>query len=454
MANGKDFLKLASAHIGEKYVFGASAPLNNPNYKGPWDCAEFASWIVFQASGKTVGVKSGNAWTGHWKTDAKTLCKVISIEEAAKTYGAILLRSPGYKDIKIGHIAFSDGNGGTLEAKNAKEGVTASKISGRQWEMGLLIKGITYETRNSLKFDYVKPPFSFRVAAPAMKHELVQQAKKALLKSGLYHGDINEVYDADVAQAVGNYQKANGITIDGILEKETISALKLPALTSLEKQLRWFKDNMGPKTTEQLKNTPFDLDLLTAIAYQETGYVWGRMIGKIPLNEILMNCTGDTIDSPGRGAFPKNKADLLAHANGSKMFTIARKALQNISAWDATYKKIFNKNPDKFCRGYGMFQYDLQFFKTNPDYFLNEKWGDVDGCIALAIQELKAAQKRIPSLKGKTSLTYKEKIFVAIAYNKGSANVNGSFKQGHKNTSDGKYYGENIDQYYTLAKTI
>lgn len=454
MANGKDFLALAKQHIGEKYVFGASAPLNNANYRGPWDCAEFASWIVFQASGKTVGVKSGNAWTGHWKTDSKTLCKIISIDEAAKTYGAILLRSPGFKNIEIGHIAFSDGNGGTIEAKSAKDGVVASVIKGRQWEMGLLIKGVTYETKASLKFEYSEPPYSFRVKAPLMKHAVVQQAKAALARLGMYGGPINEEYDTDMAQAVSNYQKANGLTIDGIMGKETIKALKLRAYTSVEKHIAWFKESMGPKVSEAVKNTPFDLDLLAAIAYQETGYVWSRMIGKIPLNEILMNCVGDTIDSPKRSAFPKNKAALLAAPNGDKMFTVARDALKRIGEWDATYKSIFNKKPDKFCHGYGMFQYDLQFFKTNPDYFLTKGWGDVDKIIALAVQELKAAQKRIPSLKGKQSLTYKEKIFVAIAYNKGTADVNGSFKQGHKNTSDGSFYGENIDKYYSIAQGV
>jgi hypothetical protein len=39
----------------ERYVLGAFAPKDNANWTGPWDCAEFASWVTFQASGLLLG---------------------------------------------------------------------------------------------------------------------------------------------------------------------------------------------------------------------------------------------------------------------------------------------------------------------------------------------------------------------------------------------------------------
>ena len=36
------------------------------------------------------------------------------------------------------------------------------------------------------------------------------------------------------------------------------------------------------------------------------------------------------------------------------------------------------KRPNKFCHGFGVFQYDLQFFKTNPQFFLQQKYGDLE----------------------------------------------------------------------------
>ncbi len=40
---GADVLDKAAQHLSEKYVFGVLVPTNNPNWRGPWDCAEFAS---------------------------------------------------------------------------------------------------------------------------------------------------------------------------------------------------------------------------------------------------------------------------------------------------------------------------------------------------------------------------------------------------------------------------
>ncbi|WP_305231199.1 hypothetical protein, partial [Klebsiella pneumoniae] len=82
-----------------------------------------------------------------------------------------------------------------------------------------------------------------------------------------------------------------------------------------------------------------------------------------------------------RSAFPKDKAALLAHTDGDKMFLIAREALKNVGRWEAVYKKLYDTQPDKFCHGYGIFQYDLQFFKTNPGFFLNKEWGNIDKVI-------------------------------------------------------------------------
>src|SRR5256885_7563275 len=52
---GERILQLGRRHIGESYVLGSLAPKNNPRWTGPWDCAEFASWLVFQAAQALYG---------------------------------------------------------------------------------------------------------------------------------------------------------------------------------------------------------------------------------------------------------------------------------------------------------------------------------------------------------------------------------------------------------------
>jgi len=55
MATGNDIVVEAMKHLGEEYILGADVPFENPDYKGPWDCAEFCSWIVYQVSGLVYG---------------------------------------------------------------------------------------------------------------------------------------------------------------------------------------------------------------------------------------------------------------------------------------------------------------------------------------------------------------------------------------------------------------
>ena len=215
--------------------------------------------------------------------------------------------------------------------------------------------------------------------------------------------------------------------------------------------IQWFKENFITQLTDATKNTPYTPDLLCAIAYQETGSVWSAMIGKIPVADIVSLAVGDTLDEPNRRAFPKNKAALLAATRGAEMFDIARDALVKMSAHVTSYKSTASK-ANKFCHGFGIFQYDLQHFLTNPGYFLEKKWCDTNACFMHCITELEEARTR-QGWKAKTKLTDEEMVYVAIAYNKGTANLSKGFKQGFQ-SSDGKYYGENIFDYLRLAQSI
>lgn len=214
----------------------------------------------------------------------------------------------------------------------------------------------------------------------------------------------------------------------------------------------WFKEQFRSKIETAIVGTPFSLDMLTAIALQETYYIWGNLYKKLPVDEVLKVCVGDTLDTPNRSAFPKNKAALLSVTKGDEMFKIARKALVELGSYVPEYKKVADSYPDKFCHGFGIFQLDLQFFKEDPDYFLHKSWYSFDNCLSKCIKELKAALKRAYG-SGKTSLTDTERVYVAIAYNRGSVDFSRVFDQGHKDAS-GKYYGQYIWEYLQLAKSV
>lgn len=221
---------------------------------------------------------------------------------------------------------------------------------------------------------------------------------------------------------------------------------------NLARAIAWFKEQFRDKIESAISGTPFSLDLATAIAVQETYYIWGKLYSTLPLDEILKVCVGDTLDAPNRSAFPKNKEDLLREERGEDMFKIAREALEAVGVHLKVYQERAEADSNKFCRGFGIFQLDLQFFKEDPNYFLQKKWHSFDECLEKFVPELKSALKRAYGTT-KTTLTEEERVYVAIAYNRGSVDFSRGFKQGHRDEA-GKYYGEYIWEYLQLARSI
>ena len=217
----------------------------------------------------------------------------------------------------------------------------------------------------------------------------------------------------------------------------------------------WFKSQFQPAIDKAIAGTPFSVDMITAFACQETGEIWPALRRQgLPTSRILELCVGDTIDaSPtggGRRAFPKNKSELLQAAGGDGMFAIARQGLVDMASYIPAYRGAASR-PDKFCHGFGIFQLDLQFFKTEPDYFLSRRYADFDIAVAKCVGELKAAMKRI-GWQAKSSLSDAEMAGVAIAYNTGRYDPAKGLKQGY---FDGrKYYGENYFDYLQMAKSV
>jgi hypothetical protein len=218
--------------------------------------------------------------------------------------------------------------------------------------------------------------------------------------------------------------------------------------------IKWFKKQFHTEIEKAVAGTPFDLDLLTALACQETGYIWQTLRKKTGFStrKILALCVGDTLDSnKGRRAFPRTKGDLVAAKNGQAMFEIARQALIDLAVHIPGFKGAA-RNSSKFCHGFGIWQYDLQFFKVDPDYFLKKRYEDLNGTLDKAVEELKSAQKRAGYGKKRT-LTDLEMAHVAIAYNAGRFIPKRGLKQGHWDSS-GRYYGELIFDYLRSSRTV
>lgn len=147
---------------------------------------------------------------------------------------------------------------------------------------------------------------------------------------------------------------------------------------------KWIKQNFGGKVADATGGTPFDSDLLCGIACQETAYFWLNFIDTLPVDDVVARCVLDASgDYPGtrRSAFPVNTAAfvqkygqeqadvLIAEAN-------ATRALRGFSPASWVYK------------GYGLYQYDLQYVEDDPDFFFQKKWYDFDECLGRVMHEL------------------------------------------------------------------
>lgn len=228
---GEDLLNAAKKYLGRKYVLGAIVPKSNNPYNGPFDCAELCARVIFEETGSLYGCRpndplSADAYTGYFGSDAEKIGTKISIEDAARIPGALLLRIP--TGSAIGHIAFSKGDGKTIEARGRKHGVVEHKVSGRDWDYGILLPFIDYSRGDRV---VIQKPLGklIKLITPFLRDMAVGLIQKALRDKGIYTGSVDNIYGPKTQSAVVQFQKLKGLTPDGQIKSggETARALKL-----------------------------------------------------------------------------------------------------------------------------------------------------------------------------------------------------------------------------------
>lgn len=228
--SGDAVLRLARRHVGERYILGARAPMGNPGWTGPWDCAEFVSWCVFQATGVLFGTEPrhdpmlADAFTGFWADQARQAGALIGVEDAARIPGAAVLRRP--RAGAIGHIVLSDGRGGTVEAHSSARGVVADTLSGRRWDHGILVPGVSY-LQSDAEVPLKPPAAVLRLTDPLTRGDRVRRLQQALAAKGFAVGSADGIYGPQTAHAVRLFQAAKGLVADGEAGPRTLKALGL-----------------------------------------------------------------------------------------------------------------------------------------------------------------------------------------------------------------------------------
>jgi N-acetylmuramoyl-L-alanine amidase len=228
---GDDIVLLGDKHVGEPYVLGAKVPKDDSNYIGPWDCTEFVSWLYYQTFGILYGCDHDDGdphtvetYSSSWARDANALGQIITVEQAKATPGAAILRFAGSGE--VGHIAVSDGSGGTVEAHGKLDGITNSVVDGRRWDMGILVPGVTYKPNPIMPY---RPPSItiYRLMRPNMVSQDVGRIQTALNRRGFDTDGVDNIFGEHTFRAVKLFQDSVGLNPDGEVSALTAAALEV-----------------------------------------------------------------------------------------------------------------------------------------------------------------------------------------------------------------------------------
>lgn len=298
---GASILDIAKRHLGQPYEFTPTPNYDDPEWKGPFDCAEYASYCAFRAYDIPYGVvpdpaKRFNSYSGYWQRDAEKNGIKISWRDALHIPGALLLRyPPGNEPPPYGHVAISLGNGGdTYEARGKQFGVVKHTAIGRSWNTGVLIPGVLYDLPEGLGSELLL----FKVLDPPAGYSpIVEEIQERLVKQGLLaEAQVNGLYDVVTAKAVSAFQDRKGVVVDGEVGPETGALLGLGDI--------WKKapvpDKPGLAETPPDAPTNVDAEILT-LARTLYGEARGEprqgieAVANVILNRVMSNRYPNTI---------------------------------------------------------------------------------------------------------------------------------------------------------------
>lgn len=168
-----------------------------------------------------------------------------------------------------------------------------------------------------------------------------------------------------------------------------------------KKAANWLVQNFGEQIKEHLYGTPYDLELVSAIFCQETACKLLLWFDKYEPLEILARCVFDASgDFPNttRNAFPKNKAEFKQQYGATITAMLIAEANKMRSMPQPGYPQGYSP-ADYLYKGYGLFQYDLQHIKTDPEFFLFKKWYNFSDCMQKLIEQLNTKFKHSDTLR-------------------------------------------------------
>jgi len=178
---------------------------------------------------------------------------------------------------------------------------------------------------------------------------------------------------------------------------------------------KWLNKNFHKELVKATKDTPFSISLLSAIVAQESGYYLVKNhTMDYETNIILKNCILDaTGDIHGtRKAFPINTL-IFKSVYGNKLTNELIKESNRAKKF-----RHITSSSNYVYAGYGLFQYDLQYIKTDEKFFRNKEWYIFENIVEKVIKELSQKYKENKRNMRKTIISYNGSGKKAINYAK------------------------------------
>ncbi len=161
----------------------------------------------------------------------------------------------------------------------------------------------------------------------------VKTMQRKLKNWGYYKGSIDGIFGAQTKQAVKNFQKKNGLKVDGIVGPKTLAALGMSSASSSSNNSSSYSDA--------------DVQLLARLIYGEArgeSYVGQVAVGAVVMNRIRSSSFPNTMSGVIYQRYAFTAVD-DGQINLTPNATARKAALDAMNGWDPTYGAIYYYNP-------------------------------------------------------------------------------------------------------------
>jgi len=210
------FVNSLANHLRIPYNNSGSRDMNPANGWGSTDCSGFMVMGL-----KSIGINPGGTNSTGQEIWCRNNGRAISVSRAINTPGALLFVW-GYGP--EGHVACSDGRGGTLEtpAYNGYGRVSGrGKAHGRGWTGGGLVPGLSYGGAPA-PGPAPSGGGTLQVGSTGIYVSIVQGGLNRLAYNA---GAVDGVFGQQTKNALMAFQRSHGLVADGVYGPQTAAAL-------------------------------------------------------------------------------------------------------------------------------------------------------------------------------------------------------------------------------------